>query len=220
MGNVRPKPTSEPKTRPLAALERNTESVTAFLAMQSRETAAMGAVVARISAKTIPDLSTKPGRQRYVRRIRRFRKKLDRYIERTSPAKLWTIVMLVTCVEAYLQDVLSAAACADRKLLSKSGRLHGGPALWISRLGRKGVQAYPHDLVARMEVFWGIRHVAVHAAGVATAEFVTRHPKAVAVVGKRLQVGNRDLLMFLKAIGDFVNPTDAFFLGRYPALKA
>jgi hypothetical protein len=41
-------------------------------------------------------------------------------IGRVEIVTLWQVVMLVTCVEAYLQDVLSAAASVDPDLMSKS----------------------------------------------------------------------------------------------------
>src|SRR5207247_11316116 len=120
-------------------------------------------------------------------------------------ASLWQVVMLVTCVEAYLQDVLSAAARADPDLMSKSQQLapyadiiaatsldelanelrarwargwlaDGGPTRWISRFERMGARGYPDDLAARLERIWGIRHVVVHSAGVATPDSVQRHP--------------------------------------------
>jgi hypothetical protein len=113
--------------------------------------------------------------------------------------------MLVTCVEAYLHDVLSTTASVDPKLMSKSeqpvyytdvigaGSLDelanelrarwargwlddGAPTRWLSRLHAMGARGYPDDLAPRLERIWGIRHVVVHAAGVADADFVKRHP--------------------------------------------
>jgi hypothetical protein len=66
---------------------------------------------------------------------------------------------------------------------------------------------------------WGIRHIVVHRAGVADAQFCKRHPGLVAV-GERVTVGAGDLKTFLRAVGPFVNHTDVYFLNRWPGLLA
>ena len=81
-----------------------------------------------------------------------------------------------------------------------------------------GARDYPADLGPRLERFWGIRHVIVHAAGVATADFVKRHPGVVKAAGNRVRVNHHDLKKFVDAVGEFVEPTDGFFLARYPSM--
>lgn len=44
-------------------------------------------------------------------------------IERVGTVRLWQVVMLVTCVEAYLQDLLAIAASVDRTLMTNSQRI-------------------------------------------------------------------------------------------------
>jgi len=63
-----------------------------------------------------------------------------------------------------------------------------------------------------------IRHVVVHAAGIATADFVKRHPGIVAKAGDPVRVNHRDVNKFVQAIRDFIVPTEEFFLARYPSL--
>jgi hypothetical protein len=228
-------------------LGHNLEAVSHMLAWQHREAIALRATAKRMAAKTIPDLTTKSGRAKLMHSAKRFRKTLDAGIKRSDTARLWSVVILVTCVEAYLQDVLSIAASVDPKLMRDSEQhalyadvirsasleelenemrarqargwlSDGGPARWISRLGAMGARNYSNDLGARLERIWGIRHVVVHAAGIATADFVKRHPGVAAARGDRLRVTNRDEQAFLGAVGDFVEPTEAFFLARYPAI--
>jgi hypothetical protein len=81
-----------------------------------------------------------------------------------------------------------------------------------------GAKKYPNDLAPRLELLWGIRHVVVHGAGIATADFIKRHPNAVATAGKRLGVGNKDVQFFLEAIKAFMEPTDQYFIARCPSL--
>ncbi|MEO5959347.1 MAG: hypothetical protein ABIZ49_06220 [Opitutaceae bacterium] len=95
---------------------------------------------------------------------------------------------------------------------------HGGPKDWINRLGKMGARGYPANLGPRLELFWGIRHVVVHAAGVATADFVKRHPGVVKAAGDRVRVNHHYFKSFVEAVRDFLEPTDEFFLNRYPPL--
>jgi len=81
-----------------------------------------------------------------------------------------------------------------------------------------GARGYPEDLGPRLERFWGIRHVVVHAAGVATAEFVKRHPGVVKAAGDRVRVNHHGFRNFVEAVRNFLAPTDAFFLARYPSM--
>ena len=167
---------------------------------------------------------------------------------RFSTATLWQVVMLVTCTEAYLQDQLASAASADPELMSKSeqsapymdvvsasslealadamrrnwarGWLRdGGPTRWVLRLEKMGARGYSKGLTAQLELIWGIRHVAVHAAGVATGDFLKRHPGAAKEVGARLQVEQKQFQAYFAAASEFLETTERFFLARYPSLK-
>ena len=150
--------------------------------------------------------------------------------------------MLVTCIEAYLEDVLRLAAAADRKLMAKSTqqatydeilRATSDPASWAiahpvaspstaelvgKRLKRMGAKGYSSDLANRLELMWGLRHVIVHRAGIATADLVRRHPGIVTHFGDRVRVSTTRFAGFLVASREFLEPTDAFFLKRYPRL--
>ena len=166
---------------------------------------------------------------------------------RLEKVTLWQVVILVTCVEAYLQDVLSAAASADPNLIGKSepaapyadvvsapslevlaGNLRarwargwlnsGGPTRWIERLLQLGARGYPDDLATRLEQIWGIRHVVVHSAGIATADFVRLHPDVAARPGERIRISHGGFRPFLVAVEEFLEPTERFFITRYPSL--
>jgi hypothetical protein len=237
-------------TRAWLTHEENLGTIGHMLGMQHREAVALRAAGARMYAyagNKMPDLTTKAGRAKLERSLRHFNKTIDASIGRLGTGKLWVVVMLVTCVEAYLHDVLSIAASVDPKLMSKSeqpahyadvieaasldelanelrarwarGWLRdGGPTRWLSRLHGLGARGYPDKLALRLERIWGIRHVVVHAAGVATADFVKRHPGVVAARCDRLRVTDQDLIAFLEAAKHFTEPTEAFFLSRYPAI--
>jgi hypothetical protein len=158
------------------------------------------------------DLTAKAEAARVQRSVAHFAKTTQSRIDRYQTATLWQVVMLVTCVEAYLQDLLAVAAGAGPELMSKSQQVasypeviaatsleelandlrtrwargwlsDGGPSRWISRLKKMGAKGYPDRLGPRLEVFWGIRHVVVHAAGIATTDFARRHPGLVTAAG-------------------------------------
>jgi hypothetical protein len=248
-------PVPTPHTRALLAFEQNLESIGHMQQLSRHQVALMKAQVAKATqvatfAKEQRDLATKPGQTKLVRslnRLTRLLKTLEVRIEGFQTITRWQVVMLVTCVEAYLQDVLTAAASVDPELMSKSEQRapyadvitaaslealandlrarwargwlsDGGPSRWISRLGKMGARGYPDDLGPRLERFWGIRHVVVHAAGVATADFVKRHPGVVGAAGNRVRVNHHDLKKFIEAVRDFIEPTDGFFLARYPSM--
>lgn len=244
-------PVPTPHTRALLAFGQNLDSLKHMEALFHREAVLMRAHASRFRSslgKGI-DLGTKAARAKVARSLKRFIKTLETRTKRFETITRWQVVMLVTCVEAYLQDVLTAAASVDPELMSKSEQRapypdviaatslealandlrarwargwlsDGGPSRWIERLGKMGARGYPNDLGPRLERFWGIRHVVVHAAGVATADFVKRHPGVVKAVGNRVRVNHHDFLKFVQAVGDFVEPTDEFFLARYPSMLA
>jgi hypothetical protein len=155
----------------------------------------------------------------------------------------WSLVILATCVETYLQDVLALCACIDPRLMgdarpsatyeevvtanSIENLAHevrakwarnwvddGGPQRWIARLERMGVRGYSADLSFRLESLWGIRHLVVHRAGIVTAEFVRRHPSVQVHVGERIKIEG-DLEPYVGKCIHFVSTTDRFFTTRY-----
>ncbi len=243
------KPESTPHTNAWLAFEQNLDSISHMVYLGGREIRLLKAEATRLSNLEIGDLTKKANEAKLIRSIKRFSKTTQARLERYGTVNLWQVVMLVTCIEAYLQDLLSIAASVDPELMSKSQQLapyadviaatsladlandlrarwargwlsDGGPTRWISRLERMGARGYPDDLAPRMELIWGIRHAVVHTAGVATKDFVKRYPGVVKAAGDRLRVGSKDYGTFLDAVKGFMEPTEQFFLARYPSLLA
>jgi hypothetical protein len=244
-----------PKTKAMIAFEENLDGIKHMTYLTTKEIKWVERKVKkaheRIDSlmKTL-DLKTTEGKTRLVRDLTRANGPLSAVgvgLERYQLLALWQVVMPVTCVEAYLQDVLTIAAGLDSKLMIKSeqrvsfaelsnatslenvvGPLRsrwarnwvadGGPARWIERLEKMGVRGFPPNLAWYLEMCWGIRHVVVHNAGIATAEFVKRHPKVVSEPGKRIKINHKYLTKFFESIRDFINPTEAYFLKRFPAM--
>lgn len=156
----------------------------------------------------------------------------------------WIPVLLVTIVEAYLKDVRIFEAKVNPAIMESSDQSvtygevvrslsindlaeemqsrwarnfvdDGGPARWIDKLTRMGARSYEPDTAKKMEILWGLRHVIVHSAGIATPEFVRRHPEFGASIGKNVVVRLDQILEWIKVIYDFVDITDSYFAQRY-----
>ena len=247
-------PKRTPHTDAYLALEQNLDYIADLLALRRRETLAAVASTRRLqtSIKKHAKLPPEKALKKLTDALARSKKTHDTLLARLETVTLWQVVILVTCVEAYIQDVLSAAASIDPTLMSKSeneaqhvaqyaevvaatsletlastlrarwarGWLSsGGPTRWIFRLKQMGARGYPDDLAPRLERIWGIRHVAVHSAGIANAEFVRLHPGVVTGPGERVRLGHEEFKPFLGAVQEFVDTTERHFIARYPSLR-
>jgi hypothetical protein len=239
------------QTKAATAFARNLKSLDHILALTRREALLLKRRQPQLEASmaNFRDFKTKPGAVKLRRSMERFIHTTNARIERLDTVRLWQVVVLVTCVEAYLQDILTLAAGVDGELMSKSEQVapysdviastsldelanelrrrwargwlsDGGPTRWISRLKRMGARGYPDDLGPHLELMWGIRHVVVHAAGTATLDFVKRHPGIVNAAGDRVPLKARDLQKFVANVRSIVEPTERFFASRYPSLVA
>jgi hypothetical protein len=240
---------SAPHTKAWLTFEQNLDSISHTVYLGGREIRLLKAEATRLSTylEKHDDLTKKANVTKAVRSLKRFSKTMQARVERYGTVKIWQVVMLVTCVEAYLQDLLCIAASVDPELMTKSQQLapyadviaatslaelandlrarwargwlsDGGPTRWISRLERMGARGYPDDLAPKLELLWGTRHIVVHTAGVATKDFVKRHPGVVTAAGDRLRAKNVDFASSLEAVKGFMEPTENFFLARYPSL--
>ena len=155
----------------------------------------------------------------------------------------WLPVMMVTTVEAYLLDVLAYAAGIDPSLMERSEQSasyaeltiassleevmtelryrwaknfieKGGPYSWITRLTKMGARTYRPETAQEMETLWGIRHLIVHTAGVATADFTRRYPHLGIQVGEKVRVDLGSLRNWFEHIYHFVDVTDTYFIQR------
>ena len=150
---ISPTPVPTPHTRALLAFEQNLESIGHMQQLSRHQVALMKAQVAKATqvatfAKEQRDLATKPGQTKLVRslnRLTRLLKTLEVRIEGFQTITRWQVVMLVTCVEAYLQDVLTAAASVDPELMSKSEQR----APYADVITAASLEALANDLRAR-----------------------------------------------------------------------
>ena len=152
-------------------------------------------------------------------------------------------VLFVAIVEAYLKDVLIFATGLDTTIMEGTGLTktyqdavnaksleelilefrtewarsfvdNGGPTTWTKRLEKMGAGHYRPETVGQMETLWGVRHLIVHWAGIANADFVRSHPELKPQVGKRLIVNYAQIKQWSAAMYDFVDITDQYFVRR------
>jgi hypothetical protein len=131
----------------------------------------------------------------------------------------WIPVLLVTTVSVTYGEVVRSLSINDlaEELQSRWARNFvddGGPTRWIDKLTRMGARGFDSEISKKMETLWGLRHVIVHSAGIATPEFVRRHPEFGAS-GKNIVVRLDQILEWIKVIYDFVDVTDSYFAQRY-----
>ncbi len=242
------------RTKAWITFERNLDMIGHLVDLGSREATTAHASLAKFAKAFNPAKQLSEGKDvakvavKIAASVSRVVSEYQTRIDKLGTATQWQVVILVTCIEAYLQDILEAAASADPELMSnsKQGALYqeviaaasldelaselrqrwarrwlsdGGPSRWISCLEKMGARGYSAGLAPQLELIWGIRHILVHSAGTATADFLRRHPGAAKATGERVRVSTSEFSAFLKTTSEFLDPTERFFLARYPALR-
>jgi hypothetical protein len=169
----------------------------------------------------------------------------DRLYEATRFVHEWQVVMACTFAEAFLQDVLVEGMTANPRLLAsadltiaydaivdaasldalradiyaKRARTFiddGGPTRWSSRLSRICVSGLPKDQPL-LEEAWGVRHMVVHRASIASPDFVRRHPRVKAKPGEPLLLLPLQVIEYVEGIDTFVRLVDDSFAGYIDA---
>lgn len=244
---------SQPHTAAWQTLEENLESVMHLVSLGGAEMRQVVADVTRAGKRVHESLvkseDKKLGKP-LIRSLERTLKKITTRIDRYQTTELWQVVILVTCVETYLQDLLAAAAAIATELMKDPEKQRatyadviaadsldalatemrmrwarrwisdGGPTQWITRLEQMGMRGHSADLGSRLELVWGIRHVMVHAAGVATSDFMRLYPGYRLAAGNRVRVSSSDFLKLLNLTREFLEATETYFVNRFPSLGA
>lgn len=160
----------------------------------------------------------------------------------------WMMVITVTGVEAYLVDVLALAAAKAPQIMNESDQRasyqeiveasstqelaaelrrrwarnvvdDGGPSKWIKRLMGLGAKGYPGDMAATLEELWGIRHMVIHNAGIASLDFRRRHPGVNLVTSGRIEPTQQAATKYLEMAEEFVKLTDRHFAAWHSSLE-
>jgi hypothetical protein len=145
-------PVSTPDTNAWLAFEENLESISHMVYLGGREVRLLKAEAIRFKTDLDEprDLTKKAAATKLQHSLNRYVKTLQTRVERYGTVKLWQVVMLVTCVEAYLQDLLCIAATVDPELISKSQRL----APYADVIAATSLAELANDLRARWARGW------------------------------------------------------------------
>jgi hypothetical protein len=199
--------------------------------------------------RTARQVDTEISARKRAAKEREWRKRAKRFEDGAKFFYHWLAVMYVTFCETYLQDVLSYASAGDATIMRNTEQVatyeevvlapsiealaeelrlrwarnfldRGGPRAWIERLQRMGATGYPEEIGERLEELWGVRHVVVHRAGVATSDFCRRHPGFDAVPGQVLDISSELSARYLDAVRTFCQRTDEMFSARLEARRA
>lgn len=149
---ISPKRVHTPHTRASKALMQNLTSVTRVLNLSAHEAKVARALAAR-AIKFVNercDHATKRGQAKMVRSMNRLTKTLDDRLSRIQTLFLWQTVILVTCIEAYLQDMLAASASVDPKLMSQSEQR----AMYADIIAATSLEALASGLRTRWARWW------------------------------------------------------------------
>ena len=145
-----PTPVPTPQTRAMLVFEENLDSFGHLLQLTLAEVARIETQAARLRGFVAKGPVTKPGVGKATRLLKRVAKTVKSATDRVEIITLWQVVMLVTCVEAYLRDVLAAAASVDDELMNKSEQR----AVYADVIGAASLEALAHDLRVRWARGW------------------------------------------------------------------
>jgi hypothetical protein len=156
----------------------------------------------------------------------------------------WMSVMLVTFLEAYMEEGLISLAEKNPGLLKDAppiaparalevnsleelrdelrqqwahGKLRpGGPETWVKRLTGMGARGYDKKACDEVQHLWDTRNLIVHSRGVASVAYVRKYASTGVKPGTQVNVSNNRFSGWLDSLKIFMSCTEAFFLSYKP----
>jgi hypothetical protein len=164
---------------------------------------------------------------------------VETYVQLQQMICEWSGVMLVTFIEAYLEEGLMLIAAKNPKLLKEAEPLNyetvfeadsieelknelrrrwanktvkGGPENWFTRLERMGARGYSEDCRFRLKHLWDTRNLIVHAQAKVSPAYLKKYYHKIALkAGDRIRVNGNTVVWWNQGMKDFFAPTDRFF---------
>jgi len=163
--------------------------------------------------------------------INDFNSQVKEYVGFMLPASRWITVMLVSFLEAYLEEGLAIIAARNPSLdigrvfeiesideLRNEIRLNwaqtelkGGPKKWVRKLCNFGAPPFDDENVKKMQHMWDTRNIIVHSNCLATAAYAREYFTLGIGVGRPMTVNMHMLEYWLKSLGPFIKWSDSFF---------
>ena len=176
------------------------------------------------------------------REASKFTTGVETYIQLQQMICEWSGVMLVTFIEAYLEEGLMLIATKNPKLVKEAEPLNyetlfeadsieglknelrrrwanktvkGGPENWFKRLEGMGSEGYSGDCRFRLQHLWDTRNLIVHAQAKVSPAYLKKYQHKIGLkAGDRIRVNGNTVVWWNQGMKDFFEPTDRFF-ARY-----
>jgi hypothetical protein len=154
----------------------------------------------------------------------------------------WMSVMLVTFLEAYLEEGLITLAERNPKLLEHAPPIQparllevgsieelraetrqqwaagvmrpGGPEKWVGTLKNLGARGYDNKACQGVQHLWDTRNLIVHSRSIASVAYARKYDAMGMKAGAKVNVNGALFGSWLDPLKSFMSCTDAFFL-RY-----
>ena len=165
---------------------------------------------------------------------------LQQFVKFHTVAFEWMPVMLVTFLEAYLEEGLIDLVTRNSGLLEKAPVVHpsrvfeidtleelrseirrdwaqsrlrpGGPETWIKLFKSLGVKTFDDGACDGVQHLWNTRNVIVHGRGIASAAYVRKYRFMNVKSGIKIKINSALFSGWMGAVGTFISPIESLFL--------
>ncbi len=232
-------PDDGPKTDALKSFESNLDQMKAFLdRLHPGGVHGAAKAVQRALAKEIAAAPNSKF-ERTERKVELLGVATDKYLAFLFPACRWMSVMLVSFVEAYLEDGLIGIAVKNPEVVRKveirtercfeidnieelRGEVRstwaqdalrpGGPMTWRKKLRELGAPRFDDKKLLKIQHLWDTRNLIVHSRCIANSAYAKKYTHFGAKPGVEVKVNLHTFRAWLQPVADFVKWSDGFFL--------
>jgi hypothetical protein len=252
MSKARKKPKSQlpavikQKSEPLKNFEENLDQIMAFVKRMSASDLAKAIEKARRSNEKVIAKSPNLDVKRIAKNLNVLSSKVTDWLSFYRPASRWIIVMLISFLEAFLEDVLAEIASRNPKVIKSEGMpvqtiiaaksleelkseirsnwAHdalrpNGPNRWYRTLRDMGAKKIDQQVITEVQHLWDTRNLIVHARGIADKSYSKKYASRGAKFGVEYNVNMASLKGWLPHVGALVEWADEFLM-KYPNVAA
>jgi hypothetical protein len=235
------------KSDALKNFEANLDDIMAFLGQMKKGSAAAEKAAKR-ATKTVEKTKRLVGTEKLstqdiepiLRSLDTVRKAVQKWTAFNVPASRWIVVMMVSYLEGYLEDVLIGIALKRSEIIKnvdiQTARVFevdsieelraevrrnwahdelrpNGPIAWRKALKARGAASpITQATIDKMQHLWDTRNLIVHARSVADVPYAKKYAKQGARTGVAVKVSMKSLEVWLEAIAEFVDWADTLYL--------
>jgi hypothetical protein len=229
----------KPKSDALQDFKTNLDALMAFVErLQSDKVFdATKALVRAIKKETAaaPQVNIK----RLERETKKYKTAVDKWIAFHRPAVRSMSVMLVSFIEAYLEQGLVSLAAKNPRLVkaveiecrrvfevesidelrnetlwhwAHDALRPGGPETWFRRLRDMGAPTIDQEVIRKVQHLWDTRNLIVHSRCIASVAYAKKYAQLGIRAGTHVPVNLNQFGIWLNPVRHFIEWSDAFFL--------